>query len=334
MSRTKIITLEDVHKLTDNGKMVFEREVGSFTTHKNVSSPLRTGDSNPSFRIYQNNSSIWSFKDYGGGQESGSYINLIMTLYNLSFQQAIDKVWCDFNGNSKDLSRVKFEKKEKKIKSQPLLFEFNDCKFTDRHHKYWNKGGLTEDFLNKEGDIYGIRLWAINKKIQKFTRDEIAFAYVYKDENGNETGELKILRIGPEVEKQDKWKNNLKSNSLWYLYKYINQDISQLFISKSNKDALCTMKLGIPSIATQSENDKILKTNIPRLLEITPNLVLNFGSDEQGVNSSKSVSQEFNLNWFNTPKTVLDFDINDNFAYISQFGENSFINLLKKKGYL
>ena len=63
-------------------------------------------------------------------------------------------------------------------------------------------------------------------------------------------------------------------------------------------------------------------------------MVLNFGSDEQGVTSSKSVSEEYKLAWFNTPKTVLDFDINDNFAYISQFGENSFINLLKKKEYL
>lgn len=334
MSRSEIITAKDVLNITNGGEDVFKREIGEISYTRNVKSPFRKDD-NPSFKLKRNSKNEVVGQDYGGNQWFGGAISLIQDLYGLSFTQAINRIWKDFNGNSTSLVKKQTETNHVPKKKEPLTFEFNDCRFTDNHHKYWNAGGLSEDFLNKEGDIYAIKVWAINKKVQKFSDGEIAFAYVPKDENGNElNGRLKILRIGPNVEKNKKWTSNIESKHLWYLYKYKDKLIDQLFISKSNKDALCTMKLDIPSIATQSENDKVLKTNIPKLLELTPNLILNFGSDEQGVNSSKSVSREYNLKWFNTPRSVLNFDVNDNFAYISEFGEKSFKNLLRIKEFI
>ena len=114
MSRTKIITTEDIWKLTSGGEMVFERELERVDYNKNVRSPFRKDD-NPSLRLKKSSSGVIFFNDYGGSQISGNALDLLQHLYGLTFQQAIDKVWCDFNGNSKDLSRVKFEKKEKKL---------------------------------------------------------------------------------------------------------------------------------------------------------------------------------------------------------------------------
>jgi len=110
--------------------------------------------------------------------------------------------------------------------------------------------------------------------------------------------------------------------------------VDKLFIAKSNKDALCNMHVNIPSVATQSENDRILSTNIPNLLKITPNLILNFGSDEQAVNASIPVSKEFNLKWFNTPHRFLKDGVNDNAEYIREFSTECYKELLKNKGYL
>ena len=50
MSRTKIITTEDIWKLTNGGEAVFERELEKVDYNKNVRSPFRKDD-NPSLRL-------------------------------------------------------------------------------------------------------------------------------------------------------------------------------------------------------------------------------------------------------------------------------------------
>jgi len=331
MSRSENITIKDIWKLTDGGEKIFRKEIGEISYSHNISAPWRN-DSNPSVRLKKINGRI-VYNDYGGDMSSGTALDFLMKLYGLSLPQAIEKIKQDFNITAKDrIYTTEFN--DVKIEKEPIIYEFNDMPFSKEHHKYWNKIGLSEDFVNKEGDIYAVRKWAVNRKIQEIGLNEIVFGYIYKNEHGEDTGLRKILRLGPEVDKKDKWRTNVSNTKLWYVYKYLNKDIKQLFIVKSNKDALCTMKQGIASIATQSENDIILSQNIPYLKEICPNLVLNFGSDPQGTQASINVSKEFQLPWFNCPKSYLRDGVNDNAGYIEEFGEECFKQLLKDKNYL
>jgi hypothetical protein len=268
------------------------------------------------------------YKCFGCGEAGSNVVDFLMKKENLNFSDALIFASSNFNISAPSLVKTR------RVKKEPTLYEFNDMPFTKQHHKYWNQYELTESFVSKEGDIYAIRAMACNKKIIPLSFNEIAFGYIYKDINGNDTGLKKILRIGPEITKQDKWRTNLENSAIWYTYKYANKDIDKLFIAKSNKDALCNMLVDIPSVATQSENDKILSKNIPDLLTITPNLILNFGSDEQAVNASIPVSKKFNLKWFNTPKTFLKDNINDNAEYIREFSSQCYKQLLKNKNYL
>ncbi len=328
MSRTKIITLEDVHKLTDNGKMVFEREVGSFTTHKNVSSPLRAGDSNPSFRIYQNNSSIWSFKDYGGGQESGSYINLIMILYGLSFQQAIDKIWKDFHGEKTDLSKIKFEKREKVEKKKSKLIEFQECKFSDKHIKYFEPLGLDETYLNSK-NVFAVCKYAINKKVIEIPKHQYVFAYYAPDIN-----KCKLLTLGKDV--KIKWLTSCPNSYLWFLHEF-KQPVDTLWICKSVKDALVLSKnYNFNTVSLQNESAKIfLENNIEKVESIAKNIVIYLGTDPQGKEQSIEITKARGYKWFNIPNNMFDsFSIEDGADYIKEFGINSFTQLLKKKDYL
>lgn len=282
-------------------------------------------EKSPSLNIFDGG----GFKCFGCGIGGGDVISFLMQKEHLTFPEALEFASKDFN-----ISHNRVTKVRKKIIKEPLLYEFNDMLFSKQHHKYWNQYELSEDFVNKEGDIYAIKTMACNKKIIPLTFNEIAFGYIYRDETGKDTGLRKILRIGPEITKQDKWRTNLHNTAIWYTYKYINKTIDKLFIAKSNKDALCNMHVNIPSVATQSENDRILSTNIPNLLKITPNLILNYGSDEQAIGASIKVSKEFNLPWFNTPKQFLKDGVNDNAEYIREFSTECYKELLKNKGYL
>lgn len=332
MSRNnKQLTVDDIYRMTNNGLDIFEKELGPINHNKNILSPFKK-ETNPSCRIKPSSTSgLWILTCYNDDNWHGSAISFIQRYYNLSFKDAIDYI---INGqNLKDkIKPILEDYKPNIIKKSNILYEFNEMPFTKKHHKYWNEGGLSEDFIKKEGDIYAVKIWAINKKIQKIEDDNIMFAYIYKNINGKETGHLKFLTIGKNVDKAKKWRTNLANNKLWYLYK-IKEDCKQIFIAKSNKDALINMKCGICSIATQSENAVILSQNIPKLQKTFPNsnLILNFGSDEQGKESSIKVSKEFNIQEYCTPEKFLKNGVNDSFSYSCMFGiENLKKDMIKK----
>lgn len=271
------------------------------------------------------------FTCFGCGKSSIGIINFIKLKENLDFKDSLEFLSKNYTINT---SKEIIKRPEIK-KSTPILYEFEDMPFTEKHHKYWNAGGLSEEFVNKQGDIYAVKKWAINKKVQPLDYNNIMFGYVHRNKNGDETGKYKFLTLGPNVSKIHKWRTNVSNNQLWYLYK-IQQECKQVFIAKSNKDALINDLCGICSIATQSENDKVLSKNIPILQKMysETKFVINFGSDEQGKQCSINVSKEFNLDWFNTPNDVLKYFINDNFEYVKAYGLNNYIKLLKEKHYL
>jgi hypothetical protein len=328
MSRSEILTVDNILDMTEGGRLIFEKEVGPIYDKIMVSAPWRSdSDSSLQLREFPDK---WMYMDYGGDQTSGSAIEFVQKFYGLEYGDAIRKIKQDF-GLSAEKRVYKAVAEKPKLIEVPLLYEFNDRPFTKQHHRYWNRYALSEDFVTEVGDIYAVKIWAVNKVAQRVPEDEIMFAYVYRDASGKETGELKFLRIGPNVPKQFKWRTNVPNNSLWYLYKYANKDVDKLLVVKSNKDALCNLKQHLPSVATQSENATILTGNIPLLQEYTKSLILNFGADPQGRKASQDVAEAFQLEEFYTPTYLVGEGINDNAEYVAEFGEEMYIQLLKGK---
>lgn len=330
MSRSKKFSAEEIMNLTDGGYQIFENELGFIPVNRNVSAPWRE-DPSPSVRIKQYDfDGLWRYTDYGGDCTKGDAISFIMKAYNLSYAEALEKI-------QGDLGLIKNKKAYTRIIQKPqffpeeILYEFNEQPFLKEHHKYWNKYEMSEEFVREEGDIYAVKKWAVNKVVQSIPQGEIMFAYVYKDYGGKETGQVKFLRIGPDVKKEFKWRTNVPNSELWYAYKYIGKRVDKLFVSKSNKDAMCLVKNELYSIATNSENDVILASNMPKIQEICPNIIINFGSDEQGRMTSKNVAKQFNVKEFYTPPSLAPEGVNDNAEYIKEFGNELFKQLLKER---
>lgn len=330
MSRSNIITTENIWNITNNGEKIFEREIGNISYNKNVSSPFRA-DQYESFKLKPNNNGIICGQDFGGNNWYGNGISLIMELYSLTFPQAIERIWKDFNGDGQ--TGIKKIINSTKIIKKPLIFEFNDCRFTDNHKRYFDKYHLDENFLNSR-DVWAVDKWAIDKKIQIKISGEYNFAYVPKNENGNVIdGQLKILSLG--VDPKKKWKTNIFNTFLWHLHT-IPKDCENLFIVKSVKDGCVLSKLGLNCIETQNESAiLLLQNNFDKIENLAKNKIVAYGSDFQAYHQSYLLTYVTGWKHFNVDNELEEkFGIDDFAEYVMHFSENSLRNKLKAKKYL
>lgn len=331
MGRTqvkKIISADTLFQLTDGGLDIFKKEITGFTLSKNILSPVRS-ERDPSFRIKKSSKSgLYIGTDYTTG-EFYTGITLVQALYGLSYREAIDKIAWDFRLSNDKVESVKttlFEKEDIESKpTEPIIYEFTEMKFQKRHHEYWNKGHLTESFL-RENNAFAASHIAINKNVTKIPQDEICFIYVPKD---RPYGELKILRIGPNITKAQKWRTNLDRE-----YYFYTQDIKPgpILVAKSNKDAFINKILGYNSIAGMSENAINFIEYYPTLKERFPDndLFLNWGSDRDAMEKTKLIQSETDIIAFLMPSNFVKEGITDNFEYVTKFGLERYDNKLKQ----
>lgn len=322
MSRSEIIGIDQIFNMTDGGYDIFQNELGSIPT-KNISSPLRTGDNNPSFKVFKNNH-LYFFKDYGGDQDSGNAIQFVQKRYSLSFGEAIQKVIQDLGLKQRVKNYIPTVKKDPITQKSYRLIEFDDCPFDKSHAAYWDKIHLPEGFLRSR-DIYRVKTWAVDKVIQKKLDGELTFAYYAPDING-----VKILRIN--VPSEMKWKNNIPNNYLWSYYKYENP-VENLFVIKSRKDELIYDYLGYNTVSIQSEDAKVLLThNVEKINKLSKHPILALGTDLQGMETSMEIMNVTHWNSFNIKVNVCKkHNINDPAGFVEIFNLNQFNNLIKLK---
>ena len=318
------ITAKDILYYSNNGITIYKKELnlknkGNLLT---CNCPFHS-EKTPSFYIYPSG----RYKCYGCG-ESGNVFDFVSKKYGLNFKESLNKISKDLKLSNNDINyapilEVQTEEKQQK---RETLIEFSDFPFQARHKKYWDKYHLPENFLKKE-NVFAVKAWAINGKLQKTNKEEAIFAYYHE-----ELDKVKILRIGENVKKEDKWRNNVPNDALWYLPK---EKCSELWVSKSVKDSL-VMKFhfGKCSCAVQNEDWHHLDKNMSTILDISTNIVLNFGSDKMGVENCKIIQQKYNTKYFNTPKYLLQYGIQDISDLIDQFGVDVAKKELIKKKFL
>lgn len=316
---------------TNNGYDIFRNEIGSFTTTKNILNPLKS-EKHPSARIKQSSvSSMWLLYTYNEDGKCYTGISFLMAKYGFTFKEAIEHI-----KNKYVTTKQAIIKEEPKIiKPSEIFYEVNKIPFKSVHEDYYCVKGTTEEFLNKEMGIFAIDAFALNKEQYFIPKNQFAFAYEYRDENGNVMpGQYKILRLG-RVAKANKWRTNILPTALFYTYK-IQPDTKQIWIVKANKDCVPLAREGIVALATMSENrHNIIQALIP-LMKQYPDVefIVNMGSDIQGFETSKFITEELGCNWFNIPKALLTNDVNDNWSYVINYGMESFKQLLKNKNYI
>jgi len=306
MNRNDFFTKEKALAKTHGGRDIFEHILGSIPT-RNISSPLRPGDSIPSFSITSKNG-VYYFHDFGGNQSSGNALDFLMELNGWTFGQTLSYIKDDFYGFP---SKAPLEIAEK----EEILIEYEVCKFQDEHKKYWDKYELDEKFLN-DNDVYAAKKVAYNKKVYHPLKGNSLMIYEAPD-----IKKCKILQIGENVPPEEKWKNSVPNNYLWWAYKYT-EKCDFLFVCKSVKDALVLRKLGYCTIATQNESSKtLLLNNVNRIREISDFPIIVYGTDKQGKQASIEITNETGWAWFNTKNYLYsNYKIEDPADLVADFG--------------
>lgn len=316
MARIDKLDVKALIKSLQGGLVVFKKELPSLTFSSSMTAPWRK-EKEPSLRLFNNNGII-VYKDFGGDQTSGDCFNFLMKKYGITLFEAINMV--------KNNYKVDIRHEEPSfIEKEYVSIDFETKPFSTIHKKYWNQYYLPESYLNKK-NVFAVKSWAINKKIQQMEKDVAVFVYWAKD-----IDKCKIMSIGESVTR--KWVNSVPNDYLWNLPE---KKVEQLFLIKSYKDLLCLdYHYGLDCVGVQNESAMTyLNFNVERVEEKSKNIIVLFGSDPQGVEQSKIIQKQRGYKYFNTPKYMYKYGIEDPADMIREFGILSLKNELVKKNFL
>lgn len=311
-----IITYDEILKRTSGGYDIFMWYEGK--VQKRMKCPWRK-DNHPSFGFFQKDG-VWFWKDLAT-EDVGTAIEYVQKKFGLSWSDAMDKVKFDFGWDTNNINAspviVNWEKKEE----VPVHISFTSKPFDKRHHQYWNCAGVTEVDCNKK-ECWAVKDLAINRKVFRLGKDEIAFAYYCKEED-----RAKIYL--PDRPKDKRFWNNVSYFHLWNWQDV--QECDDLIVQKSMKDLIVTSMITPCVIATQAEGAKIFnEAVVQKIHDVAKNVWVWYGSDDDGVDKCKKITNEFKWKYINTPKKYLP-DVNDTYGMAKTYGLKAVEDFMRSK---
>lgn len=309
----------DIYNFYSNKKL----EIGTITN-----SPLRT-DNNPSFGIFKSkNNNTLLFKDLSTGI-SGNCIKFVQLLFNITYSQALKKIWDDivnknisYSGYGEHISRWKPTTKTK--------ISIQRKNFTGTDIKYWESYGIDKDTLKKY-NVFPIQKFWINDIPSSFTYSKENPIYAYKVFNS-----FKIYMPFSET-KKDKWRSNCTISDIQGIIQIpkeirIGDKVGDLLvITKSLKDIMVLSAFNIISIAPQSETSTIPKEVVYELKKRFKRIIILYDYDEGGIKGAEALSEKYGFEIIFIPKHYLDvFGVKDISDFRKEFGEKKTEELLKE----
>lgn len=287
-------------------------------------------DKNPTCVITKLNNDLF-YKDfkYKGLDNCFTYI---MKKYTVSFSTALEIINLDFNLNLIN----PYKKINYKSLKQPILYNFNISdiksneftvievltkKFNEYDKLYWNKKYQITCKELIERKIYSLESFTINGIYYK--ADFISYGYYFgKDENG-----IDLWKIYQPFSKI-KWISNT-SSSIFQGIDMIPLLGDQLIITKSYKDVLVLSKLGIYSVAPQSEVANLKSDIIENLKLRFKKVIIIYDNDSTGKRSALELSKLHELDYIFLPEILNIKDCSD---FVEKKSYEELSNFLKLHG--
>lgn len=290
-----------------------------FEIGKVVSSPFRE-DKHPSFGIFKSSKSgNLLFKDQAT-DEVGDCFKFVSLLFNISFNEAIDKVWNDVV--NKDLTITPKGKVIRDYyKNKKTIVSVKRKNFTKTDDDYWGQYYIDRETL-KQYNVFPISNFWVNEFISKFTYSHKSPMYAYKIFNS-----FKVYRPYSEL-KKDKWRSGCSQNDIQG-WEQLPEKGDLLVITKSLKDIMVLSLFNIPSIAPPGETTLIPSYAINELKKRFKRIVMLYDYDDAGELGVKKMQSEYEIEYVFIPKPYLElYGVKDISDHIKEFGVNKTKELL------
>lgn len=293
---------------------------------KKFSSPFRK-DRDPSCCIREYNGNLF-MRDFAFNKSYG-FEALVMEMYSLNYNQALDKISNDFNlyktPECKILKNKYIENQTNKKSNVKTIIHIKVRKWDKNiDYDYWNSNGINIKTLIKFKVFPITKLWINHISIKcKYP----TYAYYFK-----KNYEFKILT--PSIEGDGKWYSNTTSNTLQG-YEQLPKNGDLLIITSSLKDAMFLSQRGYNSVAPQSESSIINEELIKELKSRFKKIIL-FYDNDGNINplpeEPKKGKYWSNVNSlkYNIPKIELPGEEKDITDYYKNNGEESTMKIFKQ----
>ena len=282
-------------------------------TKKTILSPLRK-EKNPSFGIYLSNSGL-KWKDFGG--TSGDVFSLIQYMYNLSFSEALKKIYNDLILNLSTINLRSLQTKTFQRQLKPSQIFIKPKIFTFRDIKYWDSFGISLKTLIKYKVKSVKEVWIDDYFFAKSTLNYLIFAYLFKEG---------IKLYSPFASIENKWRFE-GNKDIISGYEQLSKNNDILILTKSLKDVMLLDELGYNAISLQSENIYLRQSIVTKLLEQYKEIIIFYDNDKTGKSSSKQIVGKYSFKEIFIPNQYSEKDISD---FYKTYGKEKTKQILKK----
>ncbi len=273
-----------------------------FKVNVPFSSPLRSGDKEPSFLI-SNRHGFYHHVDFADSRYRGDAFAFVQQKYNADFSTAKRIINQDFNLG---LDTGELSQEYKKITSeyhQPKMVEkhyrniqVTPKKFSSSELRWWASyyQGLSD---LKAEEVYSVKDAYVDKTRVGLGKDEMVFGYLYQEKH------WKIYRPLA-TQKGKKWMSSVPIDMVDGIDDI--KDWKQVVVTKSKKDKMVLRKVLPNVIAVQNETLVALSDELIKKLKQVPDVYINYDCDKPGIKNSLIVTKEFGFKHINVPGKYLE----------------------------
>lgn len=319
-----------------------------FELKKNYPSPLRKGDDNPSFNLYDDKRGRTMFKDFGAGGSHGDVFEFLQMTQSLDHREALIKVNVDFKlglGKPDEQKYTgyrpigvrawkKLEKFEEEFAVQTsILMKAYSRPYTERDLDYWMRYGITKETLDlykvhciKRVDvkkpINGVLQW-----ITKYTNLDSNPCYGYYFPVSKHIKCYWPLAIGDQIRFLGNV-NNYEDIQGYYQCN-VKRDKSNklLILTKSMKDCMCLRELGYEAMAIHGEAHHFYEDFIRHIKKYYPRIISIYDRDRTGVKGARFLWKTHKIAPYFIPKILTGCkDVSDVYK---QYGRERIEGLMK-----
>jgi len=224
------------------------------------------------------------YHDYGDSRYRGDCVDMVMQLYGLNMQEALEKIAGDFgllHSNTQYKKIVADYSKPVLDRRRSAFIQMLVKQYSKEEILWWEQYGISLQQL-KDDNVYSVKQVYLNRKL--YPIQGMTFGYWYPEG-------VKIYM--PQREKEQKWISSITTSKVENIENL--KDQQKVLIVKSKKDRLCLTNILPQHIAIIGVQNESISAFSDSLIEkLTGREVwLSYDNDPPGKKASLRINQQY-----------------------------------------